>query len=291
MRYGDLDGDDLPDVSVGRLAANSLADANVIVDKIVNYDETARTADWQRRALFIADNNDPAGNFPALSDEIVNGYLPSDLVVTRAYLPGQIPATPATAAQIAATKKVISDTMQSGAWLVQYTGHGAPQFWASERLLTVADVAGYKNGSRLPVLMTFNCLDGWFMDPKPSYQALAEVQQRQPGGGAIAVISPTGEGITPDQQAFRKVLMTVIFQDKVREIGKALDLAKRRYAANRGAQYLVETMTLFGDPAMRLPISATEPTSTPTVTPTRTVTPTPTNTAPVRRVYLPVVLR
>ena len=27
VRYGDLDGDGLPDVSVGRLAANSLADA------------------------------------------------------------------------------------------------------------------------------------------------------------------------------------------------------------------------------------------------------------------------
>ena len=47
--------------------------------------------------------------------------------------------------------------------------------------------------------------------------------QRQPGGGAIAAISPTGEGITPDQQAFRKILMNVMFKDNVREIGKALD--------------------------------------------------------------------
>ena len=140
---------------------------------------------------------------------------------------------------------------------MQYTGHGAPQFWASERLLTVAEVAGLKNGSRLPVIMSFNCLDGWFVDPKPSYQALAEVQQRQPGGGAIAAISPTGEGITPDQQAFRRILMTVMFKDNVREIGKALDLAKRRYAAQGGARYLIETMTLFGDPAMRLPLAAT----------------------------------
>ena len=81
--------------------------------------------------------------------------------------------------------------------------------------------------------------------------------QRQPGGGAIAAISPTGEGITPDQQAFRKILMTVMFKDNVREIGKALDLAKRRYAAQDGARYLIETMTLFGDPAMRLPLAAT----------------------------------
>ena len=291
VRYGDLDGDGLPDVSVGRLAANSLADANTIVDKIVNYDETFRTADWQRRALFVADNSDPAGNFPALSDEIINGYLPSDLVVTRAYLPGQIPGTPATAEQIAATKKVISDTIQGGAWLVQYTGHGAPQFWATERLLTLADVSGFKNGSRLPVVMSFNCLDGWFIDPTATQQALAEVQQRQPGGGAVAVISPTGDGITPDQHAFRKILMTVMFEENVREIGKALDLAKRRYAAAGGASYMIETMTLFGDPAMRLPLSATQAPPTPTMTPTPTVTPTPTAPGSVRRLYLPLVVR
>jgi hypothetical protein len=266
MRYGDLDGDGLPDVSVGRLAANSLEDANKIVDKVVNYDETVRAADWQRRTLFVADNNDPdTGNFPALSDEIVTDYLPADLAVTKAYLPGQDPTGP-TPEQVITTKKAISDTLQAGVWLVQYTGHGAPQSWAKEQLLTVREVAGLSNGSRLPVIMSFNCFDGWFVDPKPSYQALAEVQQRLPGGGAIAAISPTGEGITLDQQAFRRILMTVMFKDNVREIGKALDEAKRRYAAQTGARYLIETMTLFGDPAMRLPTSP-------------------------RHIYLPAVLR
>jgi len=270
VRYGDLDDDGLPDVSVGRLAANSLADADTIVNKIVNYDETLRTADWQRRALFVADNDDPAGNFPALSDEIVTGYLPSDLVVTRAYLPGKMPDNPATAQQIATTKKVISDTIQGGAWLVQYTGHGAVQWWATERLLSVDEVAGFNNGSRLPVVMSFNCLDGWFIEPQSIYGGLAEVQQRQPGGGAVTAIAPTGEGITPDQQAFRKTLMTVMFKENVREIGKALDLAKRRYAAAGGASYLIDTVTLFGDPALRLPAAVTPP---------------------QRLVYLPVVLR
>ena len=236
------------------------------MDKIVSYDETFRAADWQRRALFVADNNDPAGNFPWLSKEIVEGYLPADLAVTTAYLPGQMPANPATPEEIAATRKTMSDAWQAGIWLVQYTGHGAIQYWADERLQTVADVAGLKNGSRLPIAMSFNCLDGWFAEPKPSSQALAEVLQRQLGGGAIVAISPTGEGITPDQQAFRRILMTVMFKENVREIGKALDEAKRRYAAQGGARYLIETMTLFGDPAMQLPVS-------------------------LRRVYLPAVRR
>ena len=241
VRYGDLDGDSLPEVSVGRLAANSLAEARTMVDKIVRYDETIRAADWQRRALFIADNIDSAGDFPKLSEEIITDYLPPDLAVTRAYLPGQLPTNPATVEQIAATRKTISDTLQGGVWLVQYTGHGAPSLWAHEKLLTAAEIAGFTNGNRLPIVMSFNCQDGWFANPLPSVQAMAEVQQRQPGGGAVAAISPTGDGITPDQQAFRRIFMTVMFKENVREIGKAFDLAKRRYAAAGGARYLVET--------------------------------------------------
>ena len=194
-----------------------------------------------------------AGDFATLSDEIITSYLPTDLTVTRAYLP----VRPATAQQIAATKKVISDTLQAGAWLVQFTGHGVPQYWASERLLTVAEVAGLNNGSRLPVVMSFNCLDGWFMDPKPSYQALAEVQQRQPGGGAIAAISPTGEGVTPDQQAFRGILMTVMFRETCARSARPSTWRNAATSLQAGARYLIETMTLFGDPAMRLPLAAT----------------------------------
>jgi hypothetical protein len=76
----------------------------------------------------------------------------------------------------------------------------------------------------------------------------------------------------------------------VREIGKALDRAKRRYLADKGASYLAQSMTLFGDPAMRLPLAADQATPTPTVTPTPTSTATPI-TPGARRLYLPWVLR
>ena len=260
MRYGDINGDLLPDVSVGRVTANTLAEANVAVDKVVHYDETVRIAAWQQEALFIADNPDDAGDFPTLSDQIIAAYLPKDLKVTRAYLPSSA------SADVAAIKKTISDTLQSGVWLVQYTGHGTPFIWASERIFRNTEIQGLQNGDRLPVLMSFNCLDGFFIHPFVKAQSIAELMQRQPNGGAIAAISPTGEGLADNQREFREILMTVMFKENVREIGKALDEAKRRYAAQNGARYLIETMTLFGDPAMRLPTSP-------------------------HRIYLPAVLR
>ncbi len=257
--YGDLDGDAVPDVAVGRLTVNTVAEANLVVDKTLAYDDGYRSEPWQVQALFVSDNPDSGGDFPAVSDEIIAGYLPPDLAVTRAYLPGTPPSVPATAGEIAATRAIISDTLQAGAWLVQYTGHGAMNRWTHENLWTTEHIPGLTNGDRLPVVMTFNCLDGYFVYA-PRYDrdlatitSIAELMLRQPAGGSVAAISPTGLGVTTDQTNFRKILMEVIFQEGVRELGPALNTTKARFRQRYGDNYLIPTMTLFGDAALRLP--------------------------------------
>lgn len=245
-RFGDLNGDLLPEVAVGRIAVNTLNEAKTVVDKIINYDEGPRTADWQRRALFVADNADTAGNFPAASDEAIASFTPTDLTPTRVYLP-PVPASPE---QVQTTRAALINAFNEGALMVQYTGHGAPERWTHEQLFTTADVPLLTNGARLPVVMTFNCLDGYFIHP--TRVSMAETMQRQPNGGSIAALSPTGLGTTQDQQAFRKVLLNVIFKDHVRDLGRALMIAKQQFADIYGTHYLTQTMTLFGDPAMKM---------------------------------------
>ena len=258
-RFGDIDDDGVPEVAVGRLAVNTLAEAQTVVDKIVSYDENMRIAGWQQRALFVADNADSAGNFPAVSDQIIAGYTPTDLQVVRAYLPGDA-GTPATSEQIAATRATIMNTLQSGAVMVQYTGHGAIDRWAAESITgdlpgiwRTVDVSALANGSKLPLVMTFNCLDGYFAHPVPTLFSIAELMQRHAGGGSVAAISPSGLGTTSDQLAFRKILLNVMFKDNVREIGRALTIAKTQFSQVYGKHYLIDTVTLFGDPAMQLP--------------------------------------
>ncbi|MGQ9492027.1 MAG: C25 family cysteine peptidase [Anaerolineae bacterium] len=246
--YGDLDGDSVPEIAVGRLAVNTLAEADGVVDKIINYDQTTRREEWQRRALFVADNPDSASDFLAASDEIIANYIPADLSVLRAYLP-----TNATTEQIAPTRATISETLQTGIWMVQFTGHGAPGQWTHESIWRHNYVPGPTNGGMLPVVMTFDCLDGYFAHTDPGLVSIAETMQRHAAGGSIAAISPAGLGITSDQQEFRKILMHVMFKDNVRELGRALTITKRQYAQVFGINYLVPTVTLFGDSALRLP--------------------------------------
>jgi len=204
----------------------------------------------------VADNPDSAGDFRAVSDQIVAGYTPADLQVVRAYLPGDA-NTPATPDEIAATRATIADTIQSGALMVQYTGHGAVNRWTAESIWHTSNIPALTNGSKLPLMMTFNCLDGYFVHPVPASFSMAELMQRHAGGGSVAAISPTGLGTTSDQLAFRKILLDVMFGDNVREVGRALTIAKEQFGQVYGKHYLIDTMTLFGDPAMLLPGPAT----------------------------------
>ena len=152
-----------------------------------------------------------------------------------------------------------ANAINTGAFMVQYTGHGAVPRWSRESIWRTTDVAGLTNTAQLPLVMTFNCLDGYFAWPSDpatfsdTLDAMAEVMQRKGGGGSIAAISPSGLGLTDDQLAFRKILLDVMFKNNVREIGEALRVAKNLYHAQNGPDYPIATEMLFGDPAMRLP--------------------------------------
>ena len=253
--FGDYTGDDLPDVAVGRIPVNTLSEANVVVDKIINYDESGRAQAWQRQAIFIADRIDPsAGDFWQLSDDIIQGYTPADLTAQRIYLGTKDPApaypTYVTAAE---TKTAILNAVNSGAFMVQYTGHGARQYWAKERIWTVADVSQLTNGTKLPVILSFNCIDGLFTYSSSGLQSLSETMFRKAGGGSVAAIAPSGEGLTYHQSMFRKIMMDTMFKDDVRELGGAFLAAKKKYVQTNGMDYLMYELNLFGDPAMRLP--------------------------------------
>jgi hypothetical protein len=261
--FGDLNGDTVPEIAVGRLPVNTPAEAQVVVQKIVNYDQGTRSADWQKRILYVADNADYAGDFPAVTKEIIAGYNPPDVLPVPVYLSEGAIGTTVTNQQVAAARSGILNNLQAGVLMAQYTGHGAPERWAQEYRTDVpgdtagiwrtSDIGQLKNSARLPVIMTFNCLDGYFVHVSPSAFSMAELMLRQSGGGSVAAISPTGLGTTDVQHEFRKLLLNVMFKDNVREMGRALTIAKQQFYQLRGAHYLIETVTYFGDPALRLP--------------------------------------
>jgi len=133
--------DILPDLYIGRLPVNSVAEINAVISKTIAY-EQAGPQDWQRHLLFVADNTpDPAGDFTATSDAVIANYVPKNLTPDRIYLDnysGCAPLSPSCPAVNAAITRTLN---QTGALFMNYIGHGSMTAWTSESVFNLNSVA------------------------------------------------------------------------------------------------------------------------------------------------------
>ncbi len=242
--YACVSGDDyLPDLHIGRLPAANAAQVSVMVSKILSYATSPPAGTWNQQVLFVADNADDAGNFPALSEDLVNNYLPPAYTPHKVYY-----GTPPYTTQPSATLAITS-TVNDGCLLVNYIGHGAVYLWAHEKLLYCkdprCDLNSMVNGGKLPFVASMTCMDGYYIHPDPAFTSLAERWLRRDGGGAVANWAATGMG----HHIMNQRLFTAIFTDTL-----ALGPATTESKLALGSSYrdLVETYHLFGDPALTL---------------------------------------
>ncbi len=270
-RYVCVSGDDsLPDMHLGRLPVKTAAQAETVVAKIVAYEQVAPPGDeWTQRVLFVADNADQAGNFPVLSDYVVDHYTPVPYVPQKIYYDVTHSGDPARAAVVAA--------INAGQLLVNYVGHGAVTYWAQEQLLSLTTISSMTNTGRLPFMVPMTCAEGYFIYPSSATldrSGLAESIVRAPAKGAIASWSPTGEGLAAGHSFLDHGLFEALFFDGVDQIGPATTQAKLYLYGNTGGyRDLLDTYVLFGDPALRLAVLKADLGITKTVAPAGVVQP------------------
>lgn len=260
-------GDDpLPDVMIGRIPVNSAAQLQTVIDKIIAY-ENAPLADWQYHLLFIADDTpDDAGDFVAQSNQIISEYVSGNYAADKVYLDdfkdtntcNLQPGDP-TYMCPAATAAIVNDLNQIGALIVNYDGHGAINYWTGEQIFRNGDIASLANGSRLPVVLSMTCLDGYWIHPNlesadKSGPSLIEEMLRASQKGAVAAFSPTGLGVSTGHNALQRGFYDALFKNGIKELGAAAQSAKLNLYSTGHNDDLLHTFTIFGDPALRLPI-------------------------------------
>ncbi len=247
-------GDDpLPDMLIGRIPVNTPLEFQNIINKISSY-EQAPLQSWQLNNTFIADNTpDAVGNFPAMADYIINGYIEPGFTPVRIYEDdfGCPDPTDPTACQ-AVTQEIIDTVNITGTLFMTYIGHAAVQNWSHERIFVINNIASLTNADRLPVVLSMDCLDGYWFHPTQQ-PSMAEVFLRTANYGAVATFSPTGLGVGLGHYALMEGFFGTVYQGGLWGLGEAALGAKINLYTAGYFRDMIQTFTIFGDPALRFP--------------------------------------
>ena len=172
--YARLDsGDQLGDVHVGRLSFQTLLELQIMVAKIVNYEQSPPMGDtsWYRRACLVGDPE----------------YSGATVVYVNQWLKGQLESLGW--AQV--------DTVWSGNFpfeMMAAIGSGLNVFgyrgYYDMSGLTVSYINNLQNGGRLPVALFPTCETGTLSD----YVCRSEAFLRAPNGGAVAAVGTATSG-------------------------------------------------------------------------------------------------
>ncbi len=262
-RFVTVEGNDiLPDMALGRLPANTPAEAQAMVDKIIKYETQCKCDQWNYNTLFVSDDLEGGGgNFYDYSDRIADGYvntptgtvklLPETYSVTKAYL-GQtcdVEGNPSRADQC---REEITTTLNiTGALFINYVGHSTVTYWADEHLLDQGLVSQLTNGPCLPISLEMTCYTGSYHDI--AYDSLAETEVRMPEHGMIASWAATGFGLVSGHDALETGLALALFHEGEKRLGPATVRGKA-YLMQTSPQDsdLVDTFVLLGDPALKV---------------------------------------
>ena len=249
-----LDGDQ--DIGVGRLPAETLEEAQILVDKIINYDSKPQSFDsWRNRLVFVGDdedNNLHVDDVDAIANSVdrANNIFNLEKIYVDAFPQVSTPG----GARFPAVNEAISNSLFRGTMAITYLGHGGPSGWAQERILNVSDIQGWTNIDKLPIFITATCTFGGYDDI--TFKTAGENVILTPSGGAIALLTTTRAVFATSNANLTQATIEELFFSRSREgvrLGDAMRLAKNNLT-NSFTAINSRKFTLLGDPSQKLAI-------------------------------------
>ena len=150
----------------------------------------------------------------------------------------------------AGTRPAILDALNSGLSYLNYVGHGGAAVWASENVWNSWDAASLQAQSQQPLLVTMNCLNGYFV--APAFESLSESLLKAEGRGAIAAFPPSGLSLDGPAHQYHRALMAALTSGRHARLGDAILAAQKTYADSGLMPELLGVYHLLGDPATRI---------------------------------------
>jgi hypothetical protein len=237
----------LPEMMIGRIPGDSPKTVARLIEKIIRFEKSTQPS--AQNVLLIADSSK--------KEEILNEHLidrlPGGFNADKVYLNAYIKNTETTAEkekQIAKARRDIIASMNKGAMITNYAGHGNVDRWSQTKdLFGPSDVHRLKNEENLTFVLALTCINGQFSTSN-KYSLAEEFMLAK--GGAIGVFSSSGLTETGENQVLSDKVFSMIFEQGARSLGEITTQAKIAAYDEDISKGVIRSFILFGDPATRL---------------------------------------
>jgi len=242
-KYADIDGDNIPDLSLGRFPVRTESELESLVDKVQKY--SVKT--YSNTALFVADKYDLSNGYSFKSDanELID-LLPTQWQANigsneRAYVDDD---------GVNAAKTKIYNTINQGVALTSFVGHSGPRDWSFSRVFSASDANALINGNSPTLVTQWGCWNTYFVEPREN--TLAHNFMLNLNGGAVSVLGASTLTKAEHEKGLARLVLSLLTQGDL-TLGQAVTQAKSQYAqSNPNALDVILGWNILGDPSLRL---------------------------------------
>jgi Peptidase family C25 len=245
-KYADINGDNMPDLVIGRTPVRTSEEFLALTQKTIQYQQHSNAG----VSVFAADKSD-GRDYGANSDSVI-ALMPEEWRdnAARVYV-DQYLADPNLGAAAARTDLI--DAINSNVALTSYMGHSATKSWGSS-LFSGTDAGNLQNTSPT-VVAQWGCWNTYYVSPSENSMAHELMLNSDPGLGAAVVLGASTLTVASHEKNLARELFKVLFESG-KPIGQAVLEAKQAYVRTYANNHLDDHLDVIlgwqhlGDPAL-----------------------------------------
>lgn len=247
------------DMGIGRIPARDLAEAKMMVDKIIRYHAKESLGAWRNQTVYVADDGDQNLHLNDAETISANAHTANAFINQyKIYLDAYPVLSGSGGARYPAVNDAIVNQVFNGALIFNYSGHGSYQRLAEEAVLTQDELNRFNNPGKLPLFITASC--DFAPHDDPFKNSLGAGILTGNSNGAIALLTTTRLVFAYSNKVINDNYLQIALKPEANgqylTLGESVKRAKNFTAQNSGDVLNNRKFTLLGDPAMRLAFPA-----------------------------------
>lgn len=242
-------------LAVGRIPARTIAEANKMVEKLIQYQSNKKMGLWQNQLTWVADDADFNLHLQD-AEEIISNLKTktANWNHKKLYLDLFKASQTLTGNTYPDVNKAIQESIQAGTLVLNYTGHGNYLRLTEEAVISKSEMQSWNNTGKLPIMVTASCDFAPYDQPSTAPIGFDALMQNDKGIIALVAANRLVFAYSNKQinDAFMQALLVPNADGQFKTIGQALQTAKNYNFNRNGDRLNAFKFGLLGDPAMRI---------------------------------------